>query len=172
MQVEEENLVEIKPTKQTLVEIVEEKIIQQNNEDAISNFKLSESIVSELYEKVFSKSPNFKPTKNQTIGDLLIYIGYRAKSVGVYEKFKQQFKVDLNEDNVRSNENYIPNAIKLCVYVDKKQDECYTKKIVGYLLKTILYLFDDINDDNVISLTVNSMGAVYSYLIDNDINVN
>ena len=151
---------------------VEENIITQNSQDAISNFKLAENLISELYEKVFSKSPNFKPTKNQTIGDLLIYLGYRAKSVGVYEKFKKVFKVVLNEDAVRSSENYIPSAIKLAVYVDKKQDECYTKTIVSYLLKTVLYLFDDINDDNVVSLTVNSMGAIYSYLIDNNINVN
>ncbi len=125
-----------------------------------------------MYEKIFSKSQNFKPTRSETIGDLLIYLGYRAKSVGVYENFKQVFKVSLNEDKVRSSENYVPNAIKLTVYVDKKQSKCYTKKIVSYLLKAILYLFDDIGDDKAISLTVNSMGAIYSYLIDNKIDVN
>ncbi len=140
--------------------------------DSRSNFKQCESLINELYEKVFSKSPNFKPTKNETIGDLLIYLGYRAKSVGVYENFKNVYKISLIDDNFRSNENYVPNAIKLCVYVDKKQDKGYTKKVVGYLLKAILYLFDDINDDNVISLTVNSMGAVYTYLINNNIDVN
>ncbi len=141
-------------------------------EDSLSNFKLAESLINDLYKTVFSKSSNFKPTRNETIGDLLIYLGYRAKSVGVYENFKKIFKISLNDDNLRSSDMYVPIIIKLTVYLDKKQDIGYTKKTVSYLLKTILYLFDDTNDDNSISLTVNSMGAIYSYLIDNNINVN
>ena len=168
-----ENQVEEQPkeykTQSKQIEKEEELVI--NSQESLTNFKLLESLINDLYNKVFSKSPNFKPTKNQTIGDLLIYLGYRAKAVGVYEKFKQVFKITLNEDDVRSKDNYLPIAIKLTVYLDKKQDKGYTKQVVTYLLKTLLNLFED-SSDKSISLTVNSISAVYSYLIENNINVN
>ena len=168
-----ENQVEEQPkeykTQSKQIEKEETQVV--NSQESLTNFKLLESLINDLYNKVFSKSPNFKPTKNQTIGDLLIYLGYRAKAVGVYEKFKQVFKITLNEDDVRSKDNYLPIAIKLTVYLDKKQDKGYTKQVVTYLLKTLLNLFED-SSDKSISLTVNSISAVYSYLIENNINVN
>jgi hypothetical protein len=175
-QVEEqfvENQVEEQPKeyKPQSKQVEKEETQVVNSQESLTNFKFLESLINDLYNKVFSKSPNFKPTKNQTIGDLLIYLGYRAKAVGVYEKFKQVFKITLNEDDVRSKDNYLPIAIKLTVYLDKKQDKGYTKQVVTYLLKTLLNLFED-SSDKSISLTVNSISAVYSYLIENNINVN
>jgi hypothetical protein len=164
----EEQPKEYKPQSKQ-VENEEKPVV--NSQESLTNFKLLESLINDLYNKVFSKSPNFKPTKNHTIGDLLIYLGYRAKAIGVYEKFKQVFKITLNEDDVRSKDNYLPIAIKLTVYLDKKQDKGYTKQVVTYLLKTLLNLFED-SSDKSISLTVNSISAVYSYLIENNINVN
>ncbi len=167
-----EERIETTQTDKNDEQLVENSKKEQTQiKDSISNFKLAESLINDLYNDVFSKSSNFKPTKNQTIGDLLIYLGYRAKSVGVYENFKKAFKITLNEDAVRSSENYLPLAIKLTVYLDKKQDQGYTKKVVSYLLKTILHLFED-ESDKAISLTINSMSAIYSYLIENNINVN
>ena len=76
-QVEEqfvENQVEEQPkeykTQSKQIEKEEELVI--NSQESLTNFKLLESLINDLYNKVFSKSPNFKPTKNQTIGDLLI----------------------------------------------------------------------------------------------------
>ncbi|MBQ9782017.1 MAG: hypothetical protein IJW26_02415 [Clostridia bacterium] len=171
-QIEEQPKQDETKSKQIKKQSLKQPIKTQTKvEDSLSNFKFLESLINDLYSKVFSLSPNFRPTKNQTIGDLLIYLGYRAKAVGVYEKFKNVFKITLNEDDVRSKDNYVPIAVKLTVYLDKKKDEGYTKQVVSYLLKSLLYLFED-NSDEVISLTVNSMSAIYSYLIDNNINVN
>ena len=106
-------------------------------------FKNAENLITKLYSEIFNKTENFKPTKNQTIGDLLIYFGIKAKSLGIYQKFVTEYKVEVDTDTVRENETYIPYAVKLTVFVDKKFKTSYSKKLVEYLLMALLYLDSD-----------------------------
>ena len=76
-------------------EIIKEEPIVEITEPAIEiktiDFRLEFSkitkIVKSLYEKVFSKSQGFKPTYEETVGDLILYLSAKLKQ----KRFERRF---------------------------------------------------------------------------------
>ncbi len=166
-------------SQEEIEEISQEKIKDESSlevKESVLNlpsskeqFKNAENLIIKLYSEIFSKTENFKPSKNQTIGDLLIYFGIKAKGLDLYQKFVTEYKVEIENDSVRESENYIPYAVKLTVFVDKKYNTSYSKKLVEYLLMALLYLDGD--NESVVKDIPSSLNAIYDYLIKNKVDV-
>ena len=113
----------IKPTsKETVKENAKTQLsdIKTENIDIKAEFEKPLEIVKILYEKVFSKSPNFKPEFEETVGDLIFYLSYKLKTYNANDSFDKTFKIENYPLPEKYKKGYIPLALKLAVWCESK----------------------------------------------------
>ncbi len=105
-----------------VIEKVEPKTsdIKVEEIDIKAEFEKPLEIIKLLYEKVFSKSPNFKPEFEETVGDLIFYLSYKLKTVNANEVFDKTFKIENYTLPEKYKNGYIPLALKLAVWCERK----------------------------------------------------
>ncbi len=97
-----------------------------------AEFEKITSIVKSLYDKVFSKSTNFKPSYDETVGDLLLYLSAKLKSAKINSQFDNALSLQGYKIPEKYLANYLPYALKLSVWCEQK----------GYLTVTENLLYE------------------------------
>lgn len=77
-------------------------------------------IIKELYDKVFSKSKDFKPSFDETVGDIILYLSAKLNIDGIEKDFNNAFYINAKQIFEKYYNNYIPYALKLSVWCEKK----------------------------------------------------
>lgn len=92
----------------------------EENVDIKKEFEKPVKIIKTIYEKVFSKSQNFKPEFGETVGDLIFYLSYKLKKINANGAFDKTFSlVDYTLPN-KYQDGYIPLALKLASWCEQK----------------------------------------------------
>lgn len=124
---------EEKPVQESIVKTIEkvqkEELIIEKPKPAIeikeidyrSEFAKITKIVKSLYEKVFSKSQGFKPTYEETVGDLILYLSAKLKQKGLNEGFDKAFSISQYDAPKKYTSAYVPYAIKLASWCENKK---------------------------------------------------
>ncbi|MBQ3234811.1 MAG: hypothetical protein IJA97_01460 [Clostridia bacterium] len=81
--------------------------------DLKAEFSKVKDIVFNMYEKVFSKTPSFKPTFEQTVGDLLLYISKKLSFKNADGEFNLALGIASVSIPDKYAKGYIPLALKL-----------------------------------------------------------
>ncbi len=134
------------------LEVVEELKIKSENKVKLLKgvFNGIEILVKEMYDNVFSKNAQFKPTFNETLHNAMLYLGFKAKSVNCLTEFNLAFNgVDL--DKISSS--FVPYVIKLSTWYDKK----FNKEITGKVVSEISEFFKVLVDSNEINVDINEI---------------
>ena len=63
-------------------------------DEIIGGFEDARKVVKKIYNEVFLKTQNFKPTINDTIADLLAYIGALCENNGKEFAYEKAFSID------------------------------------------------------------------------------
>lgn len=149
-EIEPEKEPEIEPEKEPEIEIKKEPIIikeepkiSTKNTKIISEIKQDfsslESLILSLYEKVFNKlAPNFKPTFEQTVGDMLLYLSSKLKRKNLSATFDELFSLKGVEIDNKYNNNYIPLALQLSKWCKNKNHLDISEEILSLI--TYLYI--------------------------------
>jgi hypothetical protein len=122
------------------------------------------SLIKKMYDGVFNKNANFKPTMQETVNDLIEFIAVKCLKVGVYEKFAKEFTVDKNViDALKEKGDYVPYVIKLTAFIDAQTKSNCTSLVIKDLTKIFVeYLSDNANSTQIITSELN---AIYSYAL-------
>ena len=105
-----------------------------------------EGLIKEMYDNVFSKNSQFKPTFNETTFNAQLYLCFKAKQLNFLTDFNLAFNgVDL--ENI--SKPFVPYVIKLSTWYDKKFNSDITSKVVSEIINffTVLVDSDEINVD-------------------------
>lgn len=113
------------PTKEVVVEqpIEEVKVkipAKKSKFNVKAEFDKVVAIVKTAYDKVFSKTPNFKPEFDETIGDLILYLSSKLKNVNANAEFDNAFNLSNYTLPTKYTNGYIPLALKLSVWCENK----------------------------------------------------
>ena len=90
-------------------------------------FSKVEILCREMYDNVFSKNAQFRPTFNETIYNALAYLGYKCSTVNAKQEFELAFD---GVDILKISEPFVPYIIKLSTWYDKKFNKDITQKIL------------------------------------------
>ena len=101
-----ERVKEVKPNEYSVSEI-------------LSAYSRVEKQIKLLYEKVFNKTENFKPTFPQTVADTFNYLYSILKAKGYSAGFEKAFGL-ANIVPKAFEDNYIPYSIKLSKWAEDK----------------------------------------------------
>ena len=103
-----------------------------------------ESFTEKLYLEVYGKYQNFKPTKNDTIADLLLFIGGFSIIAGKTKNYFKAFKVfDDKQSNKYANFDSIPIIFQLTKWAHKNKKVNYSNEILNGLIRCLLGLVDE-----------------------------
>lgn len=126
-QLKEERVTKTVEIEADNLKVVQEKeievIVEQpkyNKGDIKTHFNNAVNIIKKLYDKVFSKSPSFKPTFDETVGDLILYLSAKLNRDGVDEIFNMEFGVKSENVFEKYKQNYVPYALKLSSWCEQK----------------------------------------------------
>ena len=123
------------PTKEVVVEQpIEEVVVEQPIEEVKVKIPAKKSkfnvkaefdkvvaIVKTAYDKVFSKTPNFKPEFDETVGDLILYLSSKLKNINANAEFDNAFNLSNYALPTKYTNGYIPLALKLAVWCENKK---------------------------------------------------
>lgn len=90
-------------------------------------FSNIEKLCKEMYDNVFSKNEQFRPTYIEAIKNTLAYLAFKCKECGVYNEFDLAFE-GVEISNI--NELFVPYIIKLSTWYDKKFNKDITQKLL------------------------------------------
>lgn len=121
-----------KAVEQTLEETIIEKTIEENfepvliepigeeikpkkknNVDIKTLFLSIENIVQKMYIEVFSKTPEFKPTFETVMGDIILYLSKKLSIKNAEDSFNSCFGLTGKQVANKYLNGYIPYALKL-----------------------------------------------------------
>ena len=113
------------PTKEVVVEqpIEEVKVkipAKKSKFNVKAEFDKVVAIVKTAYDKVFSKTPNFKPEFDETVGDLILYLSSKLKNINANAEFDNAFNLSNYALPTKYTNGYIPLALKLAVWCENK----------------------------------------------------
>ena len=161
---EESNIEESKVEEpiNTLTEEIKPSIAKQI-------FVSIENLILKMYEGVFNKNPSFSPKYNETVNDLLTFIASKSAKMGVFNKFCEVFSADEKVlINANVSDSYVPYAIKLTAFIDKKTNSTTTAQTIKNLTKIFIELLG--SADNGTQIISNELKAIYSFALSYGIN--
>lgn len=117
-------LIEIEKPVEEIVEAVTDVVINQSEVENVKSkkkkevdlktlFLAVENIVQKMYGEVFSKTPNFKPSFETTMGDLILYISKKLSLKNADSEFNAVFGLTGKVLPDKYSNGYIPYALKL-----------------------------------------------------------
>ena len=114
----EEEINEQKP-----IETSEEvKVKSFNKQELILGFNEAKNQIKNLYDTIFGYGDKFKPTYQDTVGDLLSYLGGIAYRLGNEKNYTEVFGVSVSSLNDKYyTVSYVPYAIKIAVWAYKNK---------------------------------------------------
>ena len=150
----EETVEEIKEDiKEPVEEIIEVKVLenlepivtQEKPKKKDKNFvnvrlefeKLKDKVFN-MYEIAFSKTPSFKPTFEQTVGDLLLYLSKKLSFKNAESEFNSQLGLNGVSIPEKYEKGYIPLVLKLSKWCEDNKVMTVTEDLL-YLISS-LYL--------------------------------
>ena len=104
-----------------------------------------------MYEKVFSKTPSFKPTFEQTVGDLLLYLSKKLSYKNADSEFNSTFGLTGVTILDKYSLGYIPLALKLAKWCEDNK----VLTVCEELLFAISSLY--LSSSNAIGVTVTEL---------------
>jgi hypothetical protein len=150
-------------SNETIKEVKEEVKINVN--EIVLGFEECRRIIAKLYKNVFSLSPNFKPTLNDTTSDLLLYIGAKAVNYSKESEFLKAFGISTGMVSEKYlNASYVPLIIKLSVWADKNKGTSETSNLLNGLLQTLFELGKTSSESNSVKIVKESITAILDYL--------
>lgn len=144
-----EEVIEEKPkTEEEIVQVSVEGLLEATAEEKPlpkkskkinlkSEFSKVKDLVFKMYEKAFSKTPSFKPTFEETLGDLLLYLSKKLSLKNAHESFNLEFGLT----GVSISEKYSKGYIPLCLKLSKWCEDKNLLKISEELLYSISSLY-------------------------------
>ncbi len=110
---------------QSIVEVVEQNVVERtpkivNDFNVKAEFDKVVAVIKLAYDKVFSKSPNFKPEFGETVGDLIFYISSKLRKINANNEFDKAFNLSNYFVLSKYDDLYIPLALKLAVWCESK----------------------------------------------------
>ena len=88
--------------------------------DIKKEFDKATMVIKKAYDKVFSKSQGFKPEFGETVGDMILYLSAKLKTINASGDFDKVFGLVNYTIPQKYSNNYIPLAIKLAVWCKSK----------------------------------------------------
>ena len=119
-----------------------------------------EGHIKSLYDNVFSKTQNFKPTYPQTVADTFNYIYSLLKSKGYSSAFEKAFGL-VNIEPKTFDIGYIPYSIKLSKWAEDKG----LIVVCESLLSAITELYYESATEALINLTEDELTSTFQYII-------
>ena len=140
--------------------------------EIIGGFEDARLVLKKIYNEVFSRHTNFKPTLNDTVADLLSYLGAIAEFNGKEKAYEKAFGVDVSRLPARyKDKGYIPYAIKISVWVDKNKGYNETPKLLDGILRSLFSLLNKGTELETVSIIQDSISAIIDFLKAENINV-
>ncbi len=98
-----------------IIEKTEEEIKpkKKNKVDIKTLFLSVENIVQKMYLEVFSKTPEFKPTFETVMGDIILYLSKKLSLKNADNSFNDHFGLTGKVISDKYSNGYIPYALKL-----------------------------------------------------------
>lgn len=96
-----------------IIEPIEEIKPKKNKVDIKTLFLSVENIVQKMYVEVFSKTPEFKPTFETTMGDIILYLSKKLSLKNAESAFNSHFGLTGKVIAEKYSNGYIPYALKL-----------------------------------------------------------
>ncbi len=152
----------IKPIKKTF-----------DNNEVVSGFEESKEQIKDLYDSIFGYGDRFKPTYQDTLGDLLSYLGGIAYKFGSESDYTKTFGVSVSGLNDKYySQSYIPYSIKIAVWAYKNKDKKNVLSILNGIVRCA-YAFAYQLDENLIEDKVYStVLPLVEFIENNDISLN
>ena len=143
------------------IELVKE--CEVDVQEVVCGFESARGVLKVIYEKALNE--NFKPTLNDATVDLLAYIGARSEYYGKKAEFLKCFGVDTSRfaDRYRNN-NYLPVAFKISVWVDKNKETNSTIELLNCVLQTLFALNIGKRETEIVKTVKESVIGIIEYL--------
>lgn len=120
-------------------------------------------VVKNLYETVFNKTPNFRPTYDETIGDALLYVGKKLYAIGAHESFEFAVKIDATTISSKYlDASYIPLAVKLSTWAESKGYNGESENVLSAITK----LYKECSEASGYKVTPESLTDTFLAIID------
>lgn len=115
-----EEIIEVKVLENLDPIVIEEKPKKQkkNFVDIRVEFEKLKDFVFKMYEIAFDKTPSFSPTKEQTVGDLLLYLSKKLSFKNADSEFNLKFGLEGVSIPSKYDKTYIPLALKLAKWCE------------------------------------------------------
>ncbi len=127
-------------------------------------FTAIKNLLLKLYESVFNKDVNFKPTYDEAINDLKAFLANKSAEMGVFGKFRNEFNCDETLlVGVSRGGDYVPYVIKLTAFIDKQTGADCSKNLINNVTKILLELLN--GKPNATQIVTGAMSAIYSYAL-------
>ncbi len=143
-----EELVEIKIDQPIEIKVLENiapveiqdkpKKQKKNSVNIRAEFEKLKDFVFKMYETAFDKTPSFSPTKEQTVGDLLLYLSKKLSFKNADSEFNDKFGLEGVSIPNKYDKNYIPLCLKLAKWCEDNKVMTITEDLL-YLISS-LYL--------------------------------
>ncbi len=147
-----EEIVEpVQVVEETVEEVVEDPIIpipdfkdekplkkKGKGVDLKAEFTAVKDFIFKMYENVFDKTPSFKPTFEQTVGDLLLYLSNKLSYKNAQNSYNEEFGLTDVKIPSKYDSSYIPLCLKLAKWCEDN-GEAFTAEELLYLISS-LYL--------------------------------
>lgn len=134
-----EETVDVEPIIEIPV-LVEEKPIKKKGKKISlrAEFEKVKDFIFKMYENAFNKTPSFKPTFEQTVGDLLLYLSNKLSYKNAQNSYNEEFGLTDVKIPSKYDSSYIPLCLKLAKWCEDN-GEAFTAEELLYLISS-LYL--------------------------------
>ena len=132
--------------------------------EIIEGFEEARGVIKKLYKEVFNVE-SFKTTIDDTVADLLAYLGVKAKELGFEREYLDAFSLETISfaDRYR-DKNYLPLAFKLSVWADKNKNLNESLELLNGLLRSLFAFNCDKKEEEMVKIIKNSITGILTYL--------
>jgi hypothetical protein len=155
---------------ETIVKPIEKTF---DKKEVVSGFEEAKLQIKDLYDTIFSYGDNFKPTYQDTLGDLLSYLGGLAYKLGAEKSFSEVFGINVNTLNDRYySVSYIPYAIKIAVWAYKNKGKNNVLTILNGIVRCAYAFAYKLNENDIEDRVYKTVLSVIEFIESNDISLN
>lgn len=155
---------------ESLVKTIEKTF---DKKEVVSGFEEAKVQIKDLYDSIFGYGDNFKPTYQDTLGDLLSYLGGLAYKLGAEKNYTEVFGVNVNSLNDRYySVSYIPYAIKIAVWAYKNKDKKNVLTILNGIVRCAYAFAYKLNENDIEDKVYKAVLSVIEFIESNDISLN
>ena len=152
-----------------------EKIVEKifDKKEVVSGFEEAKTQIKDLYDTIFGYGDNFKPTYEDTLGDLLSYLGGLAYKLGAEKNYTEVFGINVNTLNDRYySVSYIPYAIKIAVWSYKNKGKNNVLTILDGIVRCAYAFAYKINENDIEDKVYKTVLSIIEFIENNDISLN